>query len=167
MVSPGRRFATATVALADVKQTSKRLGITINDLVLAGALRELLLRNDGRADAPIIASVPASLDTSPDRLTGNELGRLLVSLPVHIADPLQRIQLTRTASEIAKENMRLLGPSLASRWVDYLPPSVAPALFRWLSSRDAQNKLLKLPISNVPGPRKRGRIAGATLSEIY
>ncbi|MBV8928383.1 MAG: wax ester/triacylglycerol synthase family O-acyltransferase, partial [Mycobacteriaceae bacterium] len=60
VISPGRRFATATLALADVKQTSKHLGITINDLVLAtaaGALRELLLRHDGHADEPIIASV--------------------------------------------------------------------------------------------------------------
>ncbi len=67
VVSPGRRFGTATLALSDVKETSKRLGITINDLVLAtaaGALRELLLRYDGRADAPLIASVPASLNTS-------------------------------------------------------------------------------------------------------
>ena len=37
-----RRFATATLALADIKETSKHLGVTINDLVLAisaGALR--------------------------------------------------------------------------------------------------------------------------------
>ena len=37
VVSPGRRFGTATLALSDVKETSKRLGITINDLVLASA----------------------------------------------------------------------------------------------------------------------------------
>ncbi|HET9877403.1 MAG TPA: wax ester/triacylglycerol synthase domain-containing protein, partial [Mycobacterium sp.] len=51
-LSPGRQFATATLALADVKQTGKQLGIKINDMVLAtaaGALRELLLRYDGRA----------------------------------------------------------------------------------------------------------------------
>ena len=35
VVSPGRRFATATLALSDVKQTSKQLGVTINNLVLA------------------------------------------------------------------------------------------------------------------------------------
>jgi hypothetical protein len=31
----------------------------------------------------------------------------------------------------------------------------------------AQNNLVNIPISNVPGPRVRGRIGGATLSEIY
>src|SRR5215208_6505740 len=100
VVSPGRRFATATLALADVKQTSKSLGITLNDVVLAsaaGGLRELLLRYDGRADAPLIVSVPVGLDTSPDRLTGNEVFGLNVSLPVQVADPLERARLTSSA----------------------------------------------------------------------
>jgi len=113
VVSPGRRFATATLALSDVKQTSKHLGITINDLVLAtaaGALRELLLRYDGRADAPLIGSVPVSLDTSPDRLTGNEFFGLNVSLPVHVDDPIERVRLTALAAGIAKEDFGLLGP---------------------------------------------------------
>jgi diacylglycerol O-acyltransferase len=67
---------------------------------------------------------------------------------------------------IAKENQALLGPELISRWVAYLPPAVALA-FERMSLRDAQNKLLNIGISNVPGPRQRGRIAGATVSEIY
>ena len=56
MVTPGRRFATAPLALADVKETGKHLGVTINDMVLAmaaGALRRLQLRYDGHADAPL------------------------------------------------------------------------------------------------------------------
>ena len=50
VVTPGRRFATAPLALADVKETGKHLGVTLNDMVLAmaaGALRQLLLRYDG------------------------------------------------------------------------------------------------------------------------
>ena len=66
LVSPGRRFATAPLALSDVKQTSKHLGVTLNDIILAtaaGALRQLLLRYDGRADSPLIAGVPVSYNT--------------------------------------------------------------------------------------------------------
>jgi diacylglycerol O-acyltransferase / wax synthase len=170
VVSPRRRFATATLALADVKQAGKQLGITINDLVLAtaaGGLRELLIRYDGHADEPIIASVPASLDMSPDRLTGNEFFGLNVSLPVQLADPLERVRLTSLATSIAKEDFHLLGPKVVSQWAAYLPPAVAPAVFRWLSQREQQTKLCNLPISNVPGPRERGRIGGASISEIY
>jgi diacylglycerol O-acyltransferase len=46
VVSSVRTFATATLPLTQVKTTSKHLGITINDLVMAmtaGALRKLLL----------------------------------------------------------------------------------------------------------------------------
>ena len=49
-VTPGRRFATAPLALSDVKETGKHLGVTINDIVLAtaaGALRGVL-RYDGQ-----------------------------------------------------------------------------------------------------------------------
>ena len=63
VVSPGRRFATAPLSLADVKETGKHLGVTLNDIVLAmaaGALRKLLLRYDGSADSPLIAGVPVS-----------------------------------------------------------------------------------------------------------
>jgi diacylglycerol O-acyltransferase len=170
VVSPGRRFATATLALADVKETSKKLGVTINDMVLAtaaGALRGLLLRYDGRADEPIIGSVPASLDMSPDRLTGNELSGMNVSLPVHVDDPLERMRLTALASSMAKEDFRLLGPRVTMSWVAYMPPAITPAAFRWLSKRDAQNKILNVPISSVPGPRKRGCVGGATIGEWY
>jgi diacylglycerol O-acyltransferase / wax synthase len=52
-------------------------------------------------------------------------------------------------------------------WAAYLPPAVGPFLFRWLSKRDAQNKILNLPISSVPGPRKRGCVGGATIGEWY
>jgi WS/DGAT/MGAT family acyltransferase len=169
-LSAGRRYASATLALADIKQTSKQLGITINTLVLAisaGALRELLLRYDGRADRPLTASVPASLNITPNRVIGNELGVLNVSLPVQVDDPIERIKVAMLGAAIAKENFNLLGPQLIASWEDYLPPAVAPRLFGWLSRRDEQSKLQNLTISNVPGPRERGRVGGAMLREFY
>ena len=169
-VSSGRRFATATLALADVKQTSKHLGIKLNDLLLAvsaGALRELLLRHDGRADQPIIASVPVNTDPSPDRISGNAIGALIVSLPVQLDDALQRLRITNLAVEIAKENNQLLGPELLGRWINYSPPPVTPAAWRWLAAREARNQLYNVTISNVAGPRERGHVAKAPISEFY
>ena len=169
-LSPGRRFASATLALADIKQTSKRLGVKINDLVLAvsaGALRELLLRYDGRADRPLVASVPASLDPNATRVTGNEVGAMNVSLPVQLDDPLERLRLTAMSTSRAKEDFDLLGPSLIASWMGYLPPAVAPLMFRWLSARKAPSRLQNLTISNVPGPRSRGHLGGTMLREFY
>ena len=136
-VTPGRRFATAPLALTDVKETSKRLGVTINDIVLAmsaGALRQLLLRYDGKADEPLIAGVPVSTNPSPERLAGNEFTYMTPSLPVHIADPLERVKVTSMATTIAKENNQLLGPMMLPAWLSYLPPALAPPVFRTQAS---------------------------------
>jgi diacylglycerol O-acyltransferase / wax synthase len=170
VVSPTRTFATASVSLAEVKETAKSLGVTFNDLVLAtaaGGLRELLLRYDGRADRPILASVPVSTDRSPDRITGNEISGLAVSLPVHIDNPLERVRLTSLATGSAKEINELLGPKLQGRLMEYLPPRLAPILFRWQSSRAAHNKLMNVAVSSVPGPRQHGHLGGAKVTEIY
>jgi diacylglycerol O-acyltransferase / wax synthase len=170
VVSPGRRFATATLALADVKETSKSLGVTLNDVVLAsaaGGLRELLLRYDGRADAPLIVSVPVGLDTSPDRLTGNEVFGLNVSLPVYLTDPRERARLTSSAMRTAKEDLHLMGAEAMAQWATYLPPGLSPPIFRWMARREKQSRMMNLLISNVPGPRERGSTGGATVSEIY
>ena len=63
VISPKRRFASTSIAFSDIKETSKRLDVKINDLVLtvvAGALRTLSLRYDGRAEEPMIAHVPST-----------------------------------------------------------------------------------------------------------
>jgi WS/DGAT/MGAT family acyltransferase len=170
VVTPGRRFATAPLALADVKETSKHLGVTLNDIVLAmaaGALRRLCLRYDGRADAPLIAGVPVSYNPSRERLAGNEFTYMTPSLPVHIEDPLERVRLTALATGIAKENHQLLGPMVLPAWMSYLPPAAAPAIFRRQAQRLESASVFNLTVSNVPGPRERGHIEGATVSEIY
>jgi diacylglycerol O-acyltransferase / wax synthase len=168
-ITPERRFATATLALADVKETSKRLGATINDVVLAistGALRTLLLRYDGKAE-PLLASVPVSFDFSPERISGNYFTGMMVALPADLDDPLERLRACHDNANSAKEGFHLVGPELISRWSNYLPPLATESFFRWASGRDGQNKVLNIPISNVPGPRERGRVGGALVTEIY
>ncbi|QZT64230.1 WS/DGAT/MGAT family O-acyltransferase [Mycolicibacterium austroafricanum] len=170
VVTPGRRFATAPLALADVKETARHLGVTLNDVVLAtaaGALRELQLRYDQKADAPLIAGVPVSFSTSPNRLVGNEFTYMTPSLPVHVADPMARVRLTATATAIAKENHRLLGPTLLPSWLTYLPPATTPRIFRMQARRLESAMVMNLTVSNVAGPKQRGVIEGAVVDEIY
>ena len=170
VLTPRRRFATAPLSLTDVKDVSKRLGVTINDIVLAmsaGALRQLLLRYDGKADEPLIAGVPVSTNPSTERLAGNEFTYITPSLPVHIADPLERVKVTSLATTIAKENNELLGPMILPAWMSYLPPALAPPVFRRQAQRLESASVMNLTISNVRGPRERGVIEGATVSEIY
>jgi WS/DGAT/MGAT family acyltransferase len=170
VVSPVRRFATAPLALSDAKLVARTLGVTLNDIVLAtaaGALRELLLRYDGRADAPLIAGVPIAFNTSPDRLSGNEFSYMTPSLAVHVDDPLERVRLTAVSTQIAKENHHLLGPTLIASWLNYLPPNLVPPVFRWQARSRESSMIMNLTISNVPGPRELGLVAGASVDEIY
>ncbi len=168
-ITAERRFATATLALADVKETGKKLGATINDMVLAmstGALRKLLLRYDGKAD-PLLASVPMSFNFSPERISGNYFTGVLIGLPVDLDDPRERVQACHANAVSAKESNQLMGPELVSRWAAYMPPRPTQAFFQWASGRDGHNKILNLNISNVPGPRQHGRVGGALVTEIY
>ena len=170
VLTPGRRFATASLALADVKSTGKQLGATINDMVLAmssGALRTLQLHYEGKAAHPLLASVPMSFDFSPDRISGNRFSGVLMALPVDEPDPLERVRKASAAANLAKEGHQLIGPELVARWASYMPPAAVEALFRRLSDKDGQNKVLNLNISNVPGPRQQGKVGGATVTEIY
>ncbi len=170
-LTPERRFATATLSMADIKQTSKHLGVSINDLVLAlsaGALRKLLLQYDGEADHPLLASVPVAFDFNQQRISGNYFTGVLMPIPVHIDTPLARVQDAHDNAVLAKESNNLIGPELVSRWANYIPPVAFERVFGWLSERDGeQNKVLNLNISNVPGPRERGRVGGALVTEIY
>lgn len=169
-LAPDCRFATTTLALADIKATSKQLEVTINDAVLAvssGALRTLLRRYDGIADHPLIASIPVSFDISADRVSGNRFTGMLVALPTHIDDPLERVRRCHENAVSAKENNTLLGPERYYRWASYLPPALAQSLLRKAASSEAQNKMMNVAISNVPGPRERGRVGGALVSEFY
>lgn len=170
VVTPGRTFARATLPLGDVKGIGKQLGATINDMVLAittGALRALLLKYDGRADEPLLCGVPMSIDTSPERVSGNALGTVVVSLPVQTTDPLEWVRLARVGATIGKENAQLLGSSLVSRWANYAPPRLTEWGFRQIATSRSGNKLINVPVSNVPGPRQFGQVAGAPLVEIY
>ena len=170
VITPERRFATASLALDDVKEARKQLGVTINDLVLAmaaGALRQLLLKYDGKADHPLLVSVPVSLDTDPNRVSGNKFTGILVPLPTDVCYPLERVEQVHIAAASAKESHHLLGPELVARWSSYIPPAPAEAIFQRTARSTRPSKVLNLTVSNVAGPRERGKVAGAVVREIY
>jgi diacylglycerol O-acyltransferase len=170
VLTPERRFATATLALDDIKEVRKHLGVTINDVVLAistGAVRKMLLAYDGRADAPLLASVPVSIDPDPDRIWGNKFTTLTVPVPTHLADPVERVHAVHAAAQSAKELHQLAGPELFGRWANYFPPAPVAAMSQRMARSEKQTKILNFAVSNVPGPRERGHVAGAIVREIY
>ena len=61
----------------------------------------------------------------------------------------------------------MLGRRTIASVTDYAPAASIIAAFRFAAWRKAQNKVLNLIVSNVPGPRQRGQVAGAVVSEFY
>jgi diacylglycerol O-acyltransferase len=169
-LTPERRFATATLALDDVKEVRKALGVTINDVVLtiaSGAVRRLLLTYDGHAEGPLLVQVPVSIDPDPDRIWGNKFTTIAVAVPTQIADPVERAHEIHAAAVSAKETHQLLGPELFARWAAYFPPAPVSAMSHRMAQSEKQTKMLNFAVSNVPGPRERGTVAGAVVREIY
>jgi diacylglycerol O-acyltransferase len=170
VLTPERRFATATLALDDIKETRRHLGVTINDVVLtisAGAARKLMLKYDRRAVGPVVVSVPVSIDADPNRIWGNKFTTMAVAVPTQIGDPLERVHEVHAAAATAKETHQLLGPELFGRWAAYFPPGFAERMSRRMAINAQQTKVLNFAVSNVPGPRERGEVAGAVVREIY
>ncbi|MEP9417066.1 wax ester/triacylglycerol synthase family O-acyltransferase [Gordonia sp. VNQ95] len=170
VLTPGRRFSSTSMPLGDVREIAKTLGLKLNDVVLglaAGALRRALIVHDGNADRPLIVSVPVSLDTSPERISGNRLSTLFVSLPVDVDDAEQRCRVAHQASTLAKDAHERLGPELMSDWLDFLPPAVGRRGLGRLSRRSRRSQLMNLPVSNVKGPSDRRYVLGAPITELY
>ena len=65
----------------------------------------------------MVAAVPVALGDRPRDGIGNSLSVMLVRLPVHLADPLERLQCAREASLEAMSHAELLGDQLGE-WAD-------------------------------------------------
>jgi len=165
-----RAFGTATLDLPTVKAVGKRLGITINDVVLAlvaGSLRDLFLARS-EPPVPLVGAVAVATDRDPNRISGNHLAALMVSLPTDESDPLARCRRVQRSTAVAKHNLDLLGVRLVERWMEYAPPRTSAKVFQLLAERNVdRNRFLNLPLSNVPGPREPGFVAGFPLEQLY
>jgi diacylglycerol O-acyltransferase len=172
-LSPARRFTATTLPLDEVTRVRRALGVTLNDVVLglaAGAMRRLLLDVQGRADRPLVASVPVSTDLDPERISGNRLGGMLVSLPVQLTDPVQRCRAAGQAATVAKEQTRLLGREMMQDWLEYVPPRPFAWYTRFSSRRrsaDRGRPRMNLVVSTVPGPKEQIHIAGYPMAALF
>ncbi|HNC87189.1 MAG TPA: wax ester/triacylglycerol synthase family O-acyltransferase, partial [Agitococcus sp.] len=104
-VSGSRRFAAQSYSLPRIKAIGKKLGITLNDVVMAmcaGALRTYLLDLNALPKKPLIAMVPMSLRRD-DSDAGNQITMILANLGTHLADPLARADIIHRSVQNAKD----------------------------------------------------------------
>ena len=165
-VSGSRRFAAQSYDLTRIKTIGKKLGVTINDVVMAmcaGALRSYLLELNALPAKPLIAMVPMSLRRD-DSDGGNQISMILANLGTHLADPKARLDIIHRSVQNAKDRFSRMSPSeiMAYSALVYsisganLMTGIAPKL-----------QAFNVIISNVPGPKEKMYWNGAELDGFY
>lgn len=168
-----RSYSTMSLSFDDMKALGKRVGGTVNTIVMAmcsGALRRFLRERNLLPKEALIAGVPVSLRAEGDDAMNNQVSMVRVDLATEIDDPAERFKAIHSSSEAAKAVVRELRPVLG---VD-LPVTGSPWLMTSLASLYGRSQLARrLPptanvlISNVPGPPATLYVCGARMMHFY
>ncbi len=152
--------------LAWFADISHALGCKINDLLLscvAGALRaEMLRAGESVADKQIHVTVPVnirSLAAAAEPALGNCFGMVFVSLPVGIANPLERVYRLKHEMEVLKQSVQPATSYALLCATGWLPGKLQRPLMALFCKKSSG------VLSNVPGPRTPRYMAGARIRE--
>lgn len=134
-------------------------GATINDALLAAAaagFRSALDAADERIPARLAVSVPVALQRRST--AGNQVGVMLVQLPVGEADPADRLRLI--AEQTGKDK-------LIARDQGTLEFMRGPIGARIMDRVAGRQRLIAGFVTNVPGPDRALRLAGAPVDSLW
>ncbi len=149
-----RSLAVLSVPLDEMKEIKRRLGGSVNDVVLAstaGGLRELLRsRGEALPVQGLRAMVPVNIRSATERLAlGNRVTSLFVHLPVAEADPLDRYRRQVEEAEGLKAGSQATGSHAMISLAGHAPPVLHSFLARGLFA----TRLFNVTVTNVPGPQ--------------
>jgi diacylglycerol O-acyltransferase / wax synthase len=158
-----RRLAVVRAGLAEVKAVAHAQGATVNDLLLAavtGGLRTMLLARGTPVEGlALYASVPVALRAGADTAAlGNQVGLMVVPLPVGEPDPAQRLQLITRATTQRKRHPERLAS---------LRPAGSLTILRVFNRYSRHQRIVDLFVTNVPGPQHALYVLGARLVEAF
>ena len=168
-----RSYSTLSIPLADIKALGKRLGGTVNTIVMAMcsvALQRFLKDRDLLPKETLIALVPVSLRVEGDSAMNNQVSMVRVDLATDIDDLPARLKAIHASSEAAKAVVKELKPILG---VD-VPITGSPWLMTGLASLLGRSNLASrfavagnVVISNVPGSPMTLYMAWARMVHYY
>jgi diacylglycerol O-acyltransferase / wax synthase len=168
-LSPARRFAVARGSVADVSAVRRRYGGTFNDVVLtavAGGFRQVLLES-GEEAAPrtVRALVPVSTRLAgQESIRDNRVSLMLADLPVEVADPVERLEVTRERLEHLKAVHEAEAGATVTGLAALGPFPVVATQVR-LAAHLPQRSVVTTA-TDVPGPRVPLYALGRRLLEI-
>jgi WS/DGAT/MGAT family acyltransferase len=152
------------IALEQVRAVGRALNCSINDVLLscvAGALGEYLkAKGDAVAGQEIRAMVPVNLRPPDEPLAlGNRFGLAPVVLPIGIENPITRVYEVRRRMSELKGSMQ---PLMAFGLLAVAGLLVKPAQDALLGLFSRKTTAV---MTNVPGPREKLHLCGATLDQ--
>jgi WS/DGAT/MGAT family acyltransferase len=154
-----------SVDLAEVKRIGKTFGGTVNDVLIAaltGALRSYMLyRDDDPDNGDIRSMVPVNLrPLEGDIELGNRFGLVYLTLPVSLADPLERLYEVRRRMNILKSSPEAILVYQVLSLLGRLPGDLAEQATSLFASKATA------VLTNVPGPQYTLYFAGKPMRRI-
>ena len=173
-ITPHRRFAFFSLALARVKRVKSAYGTTLNDVVMAlsaSALRRYLLDKGALPSTPLVAMVPVSVRSAEQkREFTNRVTSVLSELATDEPDAVARLRRIAGAMQAAKRMQQAVPANLLQDWTQVTTPALAAQAARIVARTRVMDRLnppFNVVISNVPGPREPLYCAGAELKTYY
>jgi len=160
--SAKRAAWSAPLALEEVKVVGRIVDGTVNDVMLAaitGALRRYLQGRGEPADGLTIRTGLSVNLRSPgmEPQLGNHAGAFLVSLPIGVADPLERLGIVKRTMDALKDSPEGAMVYGLLNALGMAPADTQQALVeRYCTGETAMT-------ANVPGPKETVCLAGAPL----
>ena len=171
-IGPDRRWGVAETSIDDIRTVRAALGGTVNDVVLAAVtsgFRALVLHRGEDPDEVVLRSlIPVSVRTDDARgLTDNRVSSILLELPTHLADPVERLQEVRTRMDTLKGSHEAEGGGAVVSLAGYGSGALQAPLMRAgtrLLQRFPQHSVNTV-VTNVPGPQFPLYAAGREMLE--
>ncbi len=151
---------TDPIPLGDIKAIGKKMDSTINDVMLAAAtaaLRRYLEALGQPVDGlNIRAMVPVNLRPNGEVLheLGNRFGLVLLSLPVGVREPLERLRVLKERMDEIKDTPEAMVAFGILNTMGMTPAQIERLIVRFFADKST------LVMTNVPGPRQPLYLAG-------
>jgi WS/DGAT/MGAT family acyltransferase len=171
-ISPSRSFTWTSSPLDEFKWIKNVLGGTVNDVTLAvtaGALRRWLEDHDVETDdLALRALVPVSVRAENEHgELGNRLTAMRGPLPVHVADPIERLRTVAAEMDNLKASKQALGAEAIWGLNDWFRGFAPPLLLNPTAAINFSTRLFNMLVTNFPGPQFPFYVLGRELTGVY
>lgn len=124
----------------------------------AGAYRKFMLSRGFNPDAgPLVTAIPVSKrpPLEEDDMIGNMTSSDYLAMPVHLADPVERLRAASHAGNVMKDHIKASEGADISTILEIIPPFLIRLLDWMVEYKDGKFGVWgNAAISNVPGPRQ-------------